>query len=88
MEIGDLVKIKKPYFIPASEEGRPKEGWCGIIINCEKNDYEVIDYEVLFKNCEIDWFQDLELEVVERTPDEEVQSRINAYRKAIRVDSN
>ena len=64
MKIGDLVKIKKPYFISPSEEGRPKEGWCGIIVGSEVLCGRM-DYEVLFKNSELDWYQDLELETVD-----------------------
>ena len=67
MKIGDLVKIKRPYFISSSEEGRPKEGWCGIIIGSSDTEYGPTDYEVLFENSELDWYQDLELEIVKET---------------------
>ncbi len=64
MKVGDLVRIKKPRFIPQHEVSRDKEGYHGIIIDCIEMEDGFYEYEVLFESQEIDWFQDLELEVL------------------------
>jgi hypothetical protein len=63
MKVGDLVKVKKPEFIPNGEEGRERQGDHGVIIDALQMEDGFWDFEVLFEN-EVDWFSDLELEVI------------------------
>jgi|TARA_R110001583_G_scaffold5598_7_gene30077 hypothetical protein len=61
MKVGDLVKIKKPPFIPGAEEGREREGQHGVIIDALEMNDGFYEFEVLFED-DVDWFSSLELE--------------------------
>ncbi len=63
LRVGDLVRVKKPPFIPNGEEGRENEGWHGVVVDFLEMEDGFVEVEVLFEN-EVDWFSDLELEVI------------------------
>ena len=63
MKIGDLVRVKKPRFIREGEPKRWNQGRHGVIVDVLEGNDGFCDYEVLFEN-EVDWFSDLELEVI------------------------
>jgi hypothetical protein len=63
MKVGDLVMVKKPTFIPNEELKRERQGDHGVIIDALQMEDGFWDFEVLFEN-EVDWFSDLELEVL------------------------
>ena len=64
MRVGALVIVKKPSFIPPNEEGREREGHHGIVIDSLEMDDGFYEFEVLFENGVVDWFNDLELEIL------------------------
>jgi hypothetical protein len=70
MKVGDFVKVKKPSFIGKHEaRARVHHGHHGIIIDAIEMEDGFFEYEVLFEN-EVDWFGDLELEVINESAKE------------------
>ena len=63
VKVGDLVRVKKPPFIPKGEYGREKEGLHGVIIDAVEMDDGFYEFEVLFEH-DVDWFSSLELEIL------------------------
>ena len=63
MKVGDLVRVKKPPFIPGNEMGRPREGQHGIVIDMLEMEDGYFEIEVAFKD-DVDWYSAYELEVL------------------------